>query len=209
MAYKNKEDQKKHAKQYYLNNKKRIDEHNKQYYLCHIEETKAYRKQYHQDNIEKDNEQTREYYQKHREEMVEAHAKYYQENKNRRNKNQRNRIKNDLRYNLNRRVSAMMRNSLRENKAGRHWEDLIGYTLTDLIKHLNKTMPEGYTWQNCLNGKLHIDHIIPISAFNFSTPEHTDFKRCWALKNLRLLPAEENLRKNNKLFRPFQPALAI
>jgi len=124
-------------------------------------------------------------------------------------KNERDKRKTDLKYNLNRRMSAMVRNSLRGNKNGYHWENLIGYTLTDLLKHLNKTIPKGYTRQDCLNGRLHIDHIIPISAFNFSTPKHIDFKRCWALKNLRLLPAEENLRKNAKLFRPFQPAFAI
>jgi len=34
-------------------------------------------------------------------------------------------------------------------------------------------------------------------------------KRCWALSNLRLLPAKENMIKHNKLDRPFQPALRI
>ncbi|GAI61384.1 unnamed protein product, partial [marine sediment metagenome] len=38
---------------------------------------------------------------------------------------------------------------------------------------------------------------------------HIDFKRCWALENLRLLPAKENMVKHNKLDRPFQPALRI
>ena len=46
-------------------------------------------------------------------------------------------------------------------------------------------------------------------VFNFSKPEHPDFKRCWALKNLRLLPAEENRKKGSKLINPFQPALEI
>jgi len=209
MAYKNIEDKKEHDRQYYINNKKKIDEYNKQYSLAHLTETKTYRKQHHQDNREKDNNLSKKYYQTHKEEMILAHAKWYQDHKIERNKYQRNKTKTDLKYNLNCRMSAMVKNSLRGNKKGRHWEDLIGYTLIDLINHLKKTIPEGYCWQDCLNGKLHIDHIIPISAFNFTTPEHIDFKRCWALENLRLLPAEENLRKNNKLFRPFQPALAI
>ncbi|MBA7551803.1 hypothetical protein ES705_44352 [subsurface metagenome] len=70
-------------------------------------------------------------------------------------------------------------------------------------------MPAGYTWQDFLSGELHIDHIIPISAFNFTKPEHTDFKRAWALENLRLLPAKENMIKHDRLDRPFQPALKI
>jgi len=99
---------------------------------------------------------------------------------------------------------------LRRNaKSGRHWEDLVGWTVKDLEKRLRKTMPKGHTWKDFKNGKLHIDHIIPISAFNYTKPEHTDFKRCWALKNLRLLPANENLVKHNRLEKPFQPALKI
>ena len=35
------------------------------------------------------------------------------------------------------------------------------------------------------------------------------FERCWALKNLRLLPAKENFAKKDKLEKPFQPSLMI
>jgi len=117
--------------------------------------------------------------------------------------------KTELKYNLKRKISAGIYKSLKGNKNGRHWESLTGYNLADLKRRLNKTMPVGYTWQDLFNGKLHIDHIIPIDAFNFTRPEHTDFKRCWALSNLRLLPAQENMIKHNKLDRPFQPALRI
>lgn len=119
------------------------------------------------------------------------------------------RRRTDLNYNLSHRMSSMIWQSLKGNKAGRTWESLTGYNLADLIKRLKKTMPAGYTWEDIFNGKLHIDHIIPISAFNFTKPEHTDFKRCWALSNLRLLPVKENLSKHNHLDRPFQPALKI
>ena len=120
-----------------------------------------------------------------------------------------NKYKTDLKYNLNHKISSGMFNCLKRNKAGRKWELLVGYNSADLVKRLNKTIPEGYTWKDFLSGELHIDHIIPISAFNFTRPEHTDFKRCWALGNLRLLPAKENLIKHNKLDRAFQPALRI
>ena len=70
-------------------------------------------------------------------------------------------------------------------------------------------MPDNCTWQNYLEGKLHIDHIIPINAHNFTKAQHTDFKRCWALSNLRLLPAKENLIKGSELTKPFQPALSL
>jgi len=125
------------------------------------------------------------------------------------NKYQSERLKTDIKFRLNRNVGRLIRKNLKGNKAGRRWESLVNYTLNDLIKKLKKTLPKGYIWQDYLIGKLHIDHIIPISAFNFTRPEHTDFKRCWALSNLRLLPAKENLIKHNHLIRPFQPALKI
>lgn len=140
----------------------------------------------------------KEYYRDHKEEHLECCRKY-----------EENRRKTDLKFNLNERMRRRIRDSLKENTNGRRWESLTGYTLTDLIKRLKETMPKGYTWQGYLSGKLHIDHRIPISAFNFTKPEHTDFKRCWALSNLRLLPAKENIIKSNKLSRPFQPALKI
>lgn len=89
--------------------------------------------------------------------------------------------------------------SLKGNKAGRHWETLVGYTLQGLIAHLKGTIPDGYTWQDYLDGKLHLDHIIPVAAFDFTKPEDNDFKRCWALENLQLLTAHENLRKGAKI----------
>ena len=70
-------------------------------------------------------------------------------------------------------------------------------------------MPKGYIWQDYLEGKLHIDHIIPIDVFNFDSPEQIAFKKCWGLKNLRLLSARENIIKNNKLLKPFQLGLKI
>lgn len=41
----------------------------------------------------------------------------------------------------------------------------------------------------------YIDHIRPISNFNFNLCEDEEFKECQALENLQSLWAEENLRK--------------
>jgi len=117
------------------------------------------------------------------------------------------RRKIDSRFNLNSRMSIAMGKSLKGNKNGKHWEDLVGYTLDDLKKHLEKQFKNGMTWSNY--GKWHIDHIIPIKVFNFTKPEHIDFKRCWALSNLQPLWAKENLSKQGRLTKPFQPSLGF
>ncbi len=105
------------------------------------------------------------------------------------------------------RMSGGIRASLLYGKRGYAWESLVGYTAEDLKKRLEKTMPSGYIWNDL--PKLHIDHIIPLSAFNVEDEHSIDFHRCWSLSNLRLLPAIDNIKKSAKLDRPFQPSLAI
>lgn len=123
---------------------------------------------------------------------------------------QRKRRRYDERFKLNAIMSSRIRHSLKgAAKSGRHWEDLVGYSLEKLERHLKRTIPDGYIWQDFLEGKLHIDHKIPIAAFNFSSAEHLDFRECWSLKNLRLLPKTENLKKGSKLKKPFQAHLRV
>ena len=189
--YTEKEKERAYFKQYYLEHKEELEKkqraYSKQYYIKHKgeqrERNKAYLKQWRKENPEK-----------------------YRKTKNQYAKC---RYKTDIKFNLNTRICRAIGKALKGNKNGKHWEDLVGYSLAGLTKRLKKTMPKGYTWQDYLNGDLHIDHITPIAVFNFTKPEHVDFKRCWALNNLRLLPARENLIKNAKLIRPFQPTLQV
>ena len=188
-------------------------EYNRWWYRKNKEKKKEYSRQYRKENPEKVRKYSREYREENREQLNKYSRQWYQANKkqakesHRRWQKEKRRI--DLKHNLSSNISRVIRRSLKSNKKSKHWESLVGYSLNDLILHLQKTMPEGYTWQDYMNGKLHIDHIIPVSAFNFSSPEHIDFKRCWTLKNLRLLPARENLVKHNKLDKPFQTTLTI
>ena len=111
--------------------------------------------------------------------------------------------------NLSHRMEVSIRAALKENKSGRKWEDLVGYSVKELKERLESQFTEGMNWEKFLNGEIHIDHIIPKSAFNFTKPEHIGFQRAWALENLQPLWAEENMSKNDKLFYDFQSNLAI
>lgn len=75
----------------------------------------------------------------------------------------------------------------------------VGYSFDQLRFHIESQFNDGMTWENYGNPKQgkgwHIDHIIPTCAFGFSSYEDEDFKKCWALSNLRPLWAEDNLRK--------------
>jgi len=135
-----------------------------------------------------------------------ASAKWQKANPERHRLSESNRRKTPKGH-LSSLISRGIRKSLRGNKVGKHWEEVVGYTLNNLKKNLEKKFLPRMSWKNY--GQWHIDHIIPISAFNFETPGHIDFKRCWSLQNLRPLWARENLSKINKLNVPFQPSLKI
>lgn len=108
---------------------------------------------------------------------------------------------------LHHRISCGMRRSIRENKQGRHWESLAGYTLKQLKEHLEKQFVGGMSWGRF--SEIHIDHKVPLAAFNFVKPEDVDFKRAWSLSNLRPMWAKDNLSKGSKISKPFQPSLLI
>lgn len=120
-------------------------------------------------------------------------------------KNKRKRL--TLKGKLCDRIATNLYYSLKGNKNGRGWESILGYTYKQLNRHLTKTMPKGYTWDDYMMGKLHIDHKVPVKVFNFNKTDDIDFKKCWALKNLQLLPAIENIKKGAKLTKHFQPSL--
>ena len=84
---------------------------------------------------------------------------------------------------LNNSFSTSLYRSLKNKKAGSHWEDLVDYSLGQLKRHLEKQFLPGMSWENY--GPIwHIDHIIPKTAFNFNKETDFDFKRCWGLENL-------------------------
>ncbi len=116
---------------------------------------------------------------------------------------------NNINIKLNDCISGAINHSIRNGKNGLHWETLVGYTLEDLKRHLENQFRTEMTWNNYKHSGWHIDHIIPISRFNFSSYNDIDFKRCWALSNLQPMWGKENMSKGNKIIEPFQPYLAL
>jgi len=74
--------------------------------------------------------------------------------------------------------------------------DNFNYTPKELVAHIESKFTDGMSWDN--KEKWHIDHIRPVSSFNFDSTDHPDFKKCWSLNNLQPLWARDNLSKHNK-----------
>lgn len=112
------------------------------------------------------------------------------------------------------RLSAAVRSGINRclisgGKLRRRTFEALGYSPEELMAHLEKQFLPGMSWENYGKDGWHIDHIIPLSVFNYHTIEDIDFRRCWALSNLQPLWAADNLKKNAKLDKPFQPSLAL
>jgi len=114
---------------------------------------------------------------------------------------QRRKIKHQKLYStsqgiLHSRMRTALLAALRENKAGRHWETLVGYSVLALKQHLEKLFMKGMNWNNL--GLWHIDHIIAQCHFQYSTPEDPEFQACWKLSNLQPMWGPENQAKGTQ-----------
>lgn len=72
----------------------------------------------------------------------------------------------------------------------------LPYSIPQLKAHLESQFnnANGFTWKN-YGHKWELDHIIPQSAFHFTSMDSKAFRDCWALSNLRPLKCCDNLKK--------------
>lgn len=204
----NREKIRKRKKEYYEKNKEKIKEQIKKYEQNNKEKIKLRKKNYHQKNKDKIKERHKKYYQKHKKVISEKSKIWKRKNKEKNNELRRKRenekFKTDPVYKLNKQFSEAIRVALKGKKGGRKWESLVGYTLSDLKNHLESLFEPWMNWENHgvykLNGPKvwNIDHIIPKSWFNYTSPEDPEFKECWALSNLQPKEAKRNIIKGNK-----------
>lgn len=94
-----------------------------------------------------------------------------------------------------------MRGGLRKKlgKAYSPWK-YLPYTVQDLKRHLENQFSEGMTWDRM--EEIHIDHIKPVSMFNFSSFSDSTFLKCYALSNLQPMWKWDNIRKKNHWINP-------
>jgi len=102
-------------------------------------------------------------------------------------------------YRVGQSISKGIRTSVKTNKAGRHWEDIVGYTLSQLKTRLESLFKPGMSWDNHSQYGWHMDHIRPINSFDFSKNWEATVREAWALNNLQPLWWHENLSKGAKI----------
>lgn len=113
------------------------------------------------------------------------------------------RIKERLRRQLRKkanleRIEAVVRSSIHKDTPGFAIERLLGYSMSDLKKHLERQFRSGMNWKTYGRSGWHIDHIKPKRCFDLTRID--EVRAFWSLPNLRPLPARENLKKNQCVY---------
>lgn len=123
--------------------------------------------------------------------------------------NHKNRLKKDPIYKLNQNIRTALWTNLKENEVKKYKSTfkILPFTLNELKIHLESLFTKNMNWSNY--GEWHIDHIIPLSYFKYTSINSINFLKCWSLKNLRPMWKtnrvidgvfyEGNLNKNNKI----------
>jgi len=174
-------------KRYYQNNQKKISETRHKYHLNHLLERKDYNRNWYLSNKKLKHFLNKKY-------MVK-------------------RLRNDSIFRLRYSISKSIRKYLKLNNCGKNGNSVLKflpYTIQELKEHLEKQFESWMNWNNYgtyrmdiwkdddqSTWKWNIDHIIPQSKLPYTSMEDDNFKKCWALDNLRPLNAKMNLLESN------------
>ena len=83
--------------------------------------------------------------------------------------------------------------SIRSGEAVR----LLGCTMAEFVSHIESLWLPGMNWSNWSRGGWHIDHILPLAAFDLT--EDSQRQKACHYTNLRPLWAKDNLAKGSKV----------
>lgn len=187
---------KKNTQKWIQENKLRKKYSDKKYAEQNADKISEYQKIYRAKNKNKNREYLKKYQEKNRDILKEKKRFYFNkpEIKRRRSEYDKKRKMTDPKY----RLTCVMRSAISDALKRRSGAlRFLPYSMEELKIHLEKQFSNEMNWENY--GSLwHIDHIVPISSFNFTSECDPDFLFCWSLSNLRPLLAKENLSKNAK-----------
>ena len=100
-------------------------------------------------------------------------------------------------HEIRRRLKQALRLAHKKNRARFPLIKYLPYTVEQLMEHLENQFQEGMTWKN-YGGHRHcwnMDHIHPRSRLLYDSVEHPNFRKCWALNNLRPMWVKDNVAK--------------
>lgn len=95
------------------------------------------------------------------------------------------------------RIGELLRSNIARGGRSRLAERQLGYSISELIRHLERQFTAGMTWPVFMTGAIHIDHIVPLAKFDRSDPQ--SLRAAWGLPNLRPMWTSENIAKGARV----------
>jgi hypothetical protein len=141
---------------------------------------------YYQANAEKIKKYARSQYHKNRVHLIKGVVAYG-----------RHKYETDPVYKIQRICRKRLTYALQKIKANKtaHTKELIGCDWKFLKEHIESKFQRGMTWHNHGTFGWHVDHIVPIAAFDLTKAKEQ--KRCFHFTNLQPLWAADNLQKGD------------
>lgn len=134
--------------------------------------------------------------------------KAYRANNNDKLKEQRQKKRKEPKNKIRHSISSSILKSLklRNKRKNGSISDYLSYSIDELVQHIESQFESWMTWKNqgvynpntwddndSSTWVWNIDHIIPHSDFEYESMEDEEFKKCWALSNLRPYSAKQNI----------------
>lgn len=203
---------------HYENNKERVLGHNKDYRKNNKEKLSDKKKEIYKNNREEILMMQKEYYEENRDIKLKYQKNYQKNNRDKINHRVNEKLKNDPIFKLRAQVSKAVWTALNSKCFSKNGSSILNYLSENYIKdlkiHFEKQFELWMSWENW--GKYdpniwddndqstwtwQIDHIIPQSDLPYTSMEDDNFKKCWALENLRPLSAKQNILEGTKRIR--------
>jgi hypothetical protein len=175
------------------------------YHNARRDEAIAGMRRYYVANKAKMNEQSRAYHAAHQAEVKAAGKRWREENREYIAKRSREAYANTPEIRIRQSIATSVRRALLGDKESKRTFEILGYTLEELMAHLEAQFLPGMSWENYEYRGWHIDHKRPQSSFRFTSISDHDFKECWSLSNLQPMWWRDNIVKGSR-WEPFTPA---
>jgi len=196
------------SKNYINLNKDKKAVANRKYREDNKDKLKENKKKYVENNIIVVKQRQRNWYLLNREEILESSKEYRETHKNERNINEHKRKENDPIYRLRTNMSKLINQQMKKLSSLKNGSitQYLPYIAEQLKEHLEKQFEPWMSWNNYGRYSVktwndndqttwtwQIDHIIPQSLLPYTSMSDDNFKKCWALENLRPLSSKINV----------------
>lgn len=190
----------------YKLNKDSIRDRKKIYYENNKWKILAQKKIYNKENKLLIKEKRAAYYESNKQLIINKVSVYKRNNRDSINERERARRKNDPIFKIRESLRSTIKSALRGKKNNLSINNFLNYSMIELKQHIENKFESWMSWNNqgLYNKKTwddndqstwtwQLDHIIPQSDSPYTSMEDDNFKRCWALDNLRPYSAKQNI----------------